>query len=121
MTEAAVALVDFGFMQLGASAIQASHATWNGASRRVLEKAGLRFLRHVPEGFQKNGVWVAEDLLSITQEGVREGFWRAIFKSQMLSIGTHGGGKRSMSSTKMALVIAIFSAIIKSCYRSLNC
>lgn len=68
MTEAAVALVAFGFRQLGASSIQAAHATWNGASRRVLEKAGLRFLRHVPEGFQKNGVWVAEDVLLITRE-----------------------------------------------------
>lgn len=67
MTEATLALIDFGFMQLGASEIEAAHATWNVASRRVLEQAGLRFIRHVPEGFQKNGKWIEEDLLSITR------------------------------------------------------
>lgn len=68
MTEATIALIDFGFMQLGASEIQAAHATWNIASRRVLEKAGLRFIKHVDEGFQKCGIWIAEDLLSITRQ-----------------------------------------------------
>jgi ribosomal-protein-alanine N-acetyltransferase len=68
MTEATAALIEFGFVQLGASEIQAAHATWNVASRRVLEQAGLHFIRHVPEGFQKNGEWIEEDLLSITRQ-----------------------------------------------------
>ena len=68
MTEAAIALIDFGFSRLGASEIQAAHALWNVASRRVLERAGLRFVRYLPEGFQKNGKWVEEDLLSITRQ-----------------------------------------------------
>jgi len=67
MTEATHALIEYGFMQLGASEIQAGHATWNIGSRRVLERAGLHFLRHIPEGFQKNGQWIEEDLLSITR------------------------------------------------------
>lgn len=67
MTEAVVASLGFGFVQLGASEIQAAHATWNAASRRVLDRAGLHFIRRIPEGFQKNGEWVEEDLLSITR------------------------------------------------------
>ncbi len=68
MTEAARALIQFGFTKLGATEIQAAHATWNMASRRVLEKAGLKFQCHIPASFQKNGQWVEEDLLSITRE-----------------------------------------------------
>lgn len=66
MTEAASALIEYGFLKLRASEIQAVHATWNIASKRVLERAGLRFIKHVPEGFQKNGQWIEEDLHSIT-------------------------------------------------------
>lgn len=68
MTEAAQALIAFGFTELGATEIQAAHATWNVASRRVLEKAGLKFHSHIPASFQKNGKWVEEDLLSIALE-----------------------------------------------------
>jgi ribosomal-protein-alanine N-acetyltransferase len=68
MTEAVCALTDFGFQSLHASAIQAAHATWNHASRRVLEKSGFQFVRHVSEGFQKHGRWVEENLFSITRE-----------------------------------------------------
>jgi len=62
MTEAAAAMLEFGFETLAASRIEAAHATWNLSSRRVLEKIGMSFVRHNPEGFQKNGQWVAEDL-----------------------------------------------------------
>lgn len=68
MTEAVAVILRFGFTHLSASEIQASHAIWNRASRRVLEKAGFRFFRHVAEGFQKNGIWVEEELLSITRQ-----------------------------------------------------
>ena len=68
MIEAALALIDYGFLQLGASEIQAAHATWNVASRRVLERAGMRFIKHVPKGFEKNGQWIEEDVLSITRQ-----------------------------------------------------
>ena len=68
MTEAAIALVAFGFETLAAQQIEAAHATWNIASRRVLEKSGMRFTRHAPEGFQKDDRWVAEDILTITRQ-----------------------------------------------------
>ncbi len=59
-TEAASAIVDFGFRRLGAQVIGAAHATWNGASRVVLERIGMRFVCTNPRGFQKAGGWVAE-------------------------------------------------------------
>jgi ribosomal-protein-alanine N-acetyltransferase len=67
MTEAATAVLEFGFRTLSASKIEAAHATWNIASRRVLLKIGMRFARRVQHGFQKNGKWVAEDVLAITE------------------------------------------------------
>lgn len=72
MTEATVALIDFGFRQLGASEIQAAYACWNVASRKVLERAGLHFSKHIPEGFQKDRRWVKVDLLSVTRSQWKE-------------------------------------------------
>lgn len=68
MTESAVAILDFGFKTLSAVKIQAGHAVWNIASRKVLEKIGMKFVNHVPQGFLKNGKWVAEDILAISKE-----------------------------------------------------
>jgi len=68
MSEALAAVLEFGFTKLGAEQIEAAHAMWNVASRRVLEKNGMTFTRHEPQGFQKNGEWVAEDFLSISKE-----------------------------------------------------
>ncbi|MDQ8203168.1 GNAT family protein [Pelagicoccus sp. SDUM812003] len=67
MSEALQRLLDFCFTELGLKVIEACHADWNFASRRVLEKNGFRFKRHLEEGFMKRGEWVAEDQLSITQ------------------------------------------------------
>jgi ribosomal-protein-alanine N-acetyltransferase len=66
MTEAAAAVLAFGFEALSASQIEAAHAIWNAASRRVLEKIGMSFVRHVPQGFQKDGQWIAEDLFALS-------------------------------------------------------
>lgn len=63
MTEAVIALTRFAFDRLGANRIRALHADWNHASRRVLEKAGFQFIEHIPQGFQKHGRWISEDLL----------------------------------------------------------
>lgn len=68
MTEAATAALDFGFTRLGAERVEACHAVWNLRSRRVLEKIGMTFTRRVPEGFRKQGVWVAEDCLGVSRE-----------------------------------------------------
>ena len=65
MTEAVAAILRLGFEELGATRIEACHATWNGASKRVLEKNGFQFVRHIEQGFQKRGVWVAENMLAI--------------------------------------------------------
>ena len=75
MTEAATAVLNLGFTRLGAEHIEACHALRNLKSRRVLEKLGLTFVRRVPEGFQKNGVWIAEDCL-----GVSRGAWTELHK-----------------------------------------
>ncbi len=56
----AFALVDFGFMRLGASAIRAAHTTWNDASRKVLQRIGMKFIGINSKGFQKRGTWVEE-------------------------------------------------------------
>ncbi len=68
MTEAAAEVLRFGFQQLDARVIEAKHVIDNRPSRRVLEKLGLRFVVHLPSGFQKNNVWLAEDRLAIRRE-----------------------------------------------------
>ncbi|MEO7371670.1 MAG: GNAT family N-acetyltransferase [Ilumatobacteraceae bacterium] len=45
-TEGSLALVDKGFTELGAERVYASTMAVNIGSRRVMEKAGLRFVRH---------------------------------------------------------------------------
>jgi len=60
MTEAALAVIDFGFHQLGAEVIEACHATWNTRSRSVLERIGMIEVEFIPHGFQKRGQWVPE-------------------------------------------------------------
>lgn len=66
MVEAVSAVLQFGFDTLEAEQIEACHAWWNVASKRVLEKNGMTFIKHIPEGFKKNDKWVAEDLLGIS-------------------------------------------------------
>src|SRR5208283_2980870 len=60
ITEAAQAVVDFGFSILGAKAIEARHAAWNLPSRRVLERIGMVEVEYIPQGFRKRGAWVPE-------------------------------------------------------------
>ncbi|WP_169218754.1 GNAT family N-acetyltransferase [Brasilonema sp. UFV-L1] len=65
MTEAAKAIVEFGFTVLGAERIEAYHALWNKASEKVLKRIGMKFICYIPQGFQKHGKWVEENLLAI--------------------------------------------------------
>ena len=58
--EATQAVVTFGFRRLGATTIRAAHAAWNLRSKRVIEKLGMRFVRKIPDGFEKDGAPVAE-------------------------------------------------------------
>ena len=68
MTEAGQAIVDFGFARLGAETIEACHATWNGRSRRVLERLGMTEVGFVSEGFKKRGEWVPEYRMRIEKK-----------------------------------------------------
>lgn len=68
MTESAKSLIEFGFDRLGAIRIEASHALWNKASQRVLEKIGMKFIEYIPQGFQKQGKWIEENKMGITKE-----------------------------------------------------
>jgi len=68
-TEAARAVIKFGFDRLHAQVITAAHATWNEASGKVLRGAGMQFTRMNPKGFQKRGRWVEEREYEIRKSG----------------------------------------------------
>lgn len=68
MTEALAAILNFGFVELSASRIEACHALWNTASEKVLKKNGLKFVRYIEKGFQKRGKWIEENKLAISRE-----------------------------------------------------
>jgi ribosomal-protein-alanine N-acetyltransferase len=72
MTEAAQAVVTFGFGPLQADAIEARHATWNLRSRRVLERLGMTEVGFLEQGFQKRGAWVPEFLMRV-EKGQQRG------------------------------------------------
>ncbi len=72
MTEALIAVLEFGFSTLGAEVVEAGSAEWNTPSRRVLEKVGMSFARYVSEGFRKEGAWISEDLFEITRAAWEE-------------------------------------------------
>jgi [ribosomal protein S5]-alanine N-acetyltransferase len=68
MTESARASINFGFSELGAIRIEASHAIWNKGSQHVLEKIGMKFVEYIPQGFQKKGQWIEENKMAITKK-----------------------------------------------------
>lgn len=68
MTEAAAAMIEFGFDCLGATGIEASYALWNKASKRTLEKIGMRLTRYIPHAFQKKGRWIEANKMEITKQ-----------------------------------------------------
>ncbi len=68
MTEAAQAVLNFGFTVLGAFAIEACYATWNIPSRRVLERIGMKEVGHIEQGYQKRGSWVPEYRMRIERQ-----------------------------------------------------
>jgi len=65
-SEALAGLLRFSFEDLGLKLVNACHAEWNIASRKVLERNGFRFKLRIEEGFEKNGEWVAQDTLSLS-------------------------------------------------------
>lgn len=68
MSEALKRVIAFGFEFLEAPSIEAYYATWNTASGRILEKAGMKLRSFVRQGFKKKGEWVSEFRVVITRE-----------------------------------------------------
>lgn len=67
MTESVSCVLNFGFDELSANEIEACHASWNGASKKVLERCDMLWREHIEKGFKKRGEWVAEERLSVTK------------------------------------------------------
>ena len=70
--EAVQAIVDFGFRTLGGQRLSAWCYVANGASARVLEKAGLRFVRRYQDTEPKSG-----QLIDCLEYALRIDEWRA--------------------------------------------
>ncbi len=64
-TEAALALVDFGFTHLNFHRIFATCDPANTASAHVMEKIGMRYEGHLKENIQHNGEWLDSLLYAI--------------------------------------------------------
>lgn len=56
-TEAAAAVVEFGFNRLHLHKIRVLHAADNPSSGRAIEKLGFRFVGEEKDAFLKDGVW----------------------------------------------------------------
>jgi RimJ/RimL family protein N-acetyltransferase len=69
--------VQFAFEVVEVEEIASFHAVWNEASGRILEKNGFQFVKHLPQGFQKRGEWVAEKQYLLTKER-----WQCLQESQ---------------------------------------
>lgn len=67
MTESIIAVMEFGFNQLGAIQIEASYALWNKSSQRVLSKVGMKSIAYIPHAFQKRGRWIEASKTRITK------------------------------------------------------
>ncbi len=68
MTESVIAIISFGFERLDAVQIEASYALWNKSSKRVLEKAGMKFVGYIPHAFRKRGRWIEANKMRITSQ-----------------------------------------------------
>lgn len=71
-TEAATAMVDFGFDRLGLHRIEATIDPQNAASVRVAEKLGMRLEGHMKERFSTPDGWRDSLLYATTEDEWRE-------------------------------------------------
>ena len=55
MTEALKAILDFCFTQAGFQKVMARYASLNPASGRVMEKAGMSYLKTITNGVERKG------------------------------------------------------------------
>ena len=65
-TEALKAVFSFAFEVLRLESITVDHMTENAASGRVMQKAGMRFVKRIPSRYEKNGVLHDADEYRIT-------------------------------------------------------
>ena len=56
--ECAAAVLEFGFSRLRAKVIIATHATWNSASSRVLDRIGMKPVHTDRSGLNDNDGWI---------------------------------------------------------------
>ena len=73
-TEVVIALLDFGFGQLGLHRISASAHVDNAASWRVMEKAGMRREGRLRDGLQMSSGWADVYLYAILASDARPAF-----------------------------------------------
>ncbi len=71
-TEAARAVIEYGFSVLGLHRICATHFSWNTASGRVMEKCGMVHEAHLREHVRRQGVFEDLDLWGILDDEWRE-------------------------------------------------
>ena len=67
-TEAAEAMIHYGFSELGFQKINGVCMSINGASRRVMEKLGMRYEGTLRQDLYKDGMYYDLDRLSILKE-----------------------------------------------------
>lgn len=65
MTEAVMRLIQFGFEDLKLNRIYATYFVENGASRRVMEKAGMYYEGTFRQAYRKNGRYIDAGLCAI--------------------------------------------------------
>jgi len=73
-TEALRAMVEFGFQVVGLHRIWAGCDIDNAASRRVMEKAGMRFESRWRRDRKRNGIWTDGLGFAILEEDIGESF-----------------------------------------------
>ena len=68
MTEALKAVLDFCFTQAGFQEVKARYASLNPASGRVMEKAGMSYLKTITNGVERKGYLVDLIYYQISRE-----------------------------------------------------
>lgn len=67
-SEALRAAMDFVFTKIGVEVIRADHFTTNPASGAAMRKAGMTFIKTIPDQYEKQGQKLDADLYQITKE-----------------------------------------------------
>ena len=67
-SEALRGAMDFVFSKMGVKVVRADHFTTNPASGGAMRKAGMTYVKTIPEQYEKHGVKLDADLYQITKE-----------------------------------------------------